>query len=75
MPTNRFVESCFWNFDSLYVPQQHPARELQDTFYVKGALVPLSRSPFLQLSEHVLTPCFLPVRRAFRIDRLPARLL
>ncbi|GAA5898108.1 hypothetical protein JCM8208_000156 [Rhodotorula glutinis] len=35
MPTNRFVESCFWNFDSLYVPQQHPARELQDTFYVK----------------------------------------
>ncbi|BGP44487.1 Phenylalanyl-tRNA synthetase, beta subunit, cytoplasmic [Rhodotorula kratochvilovae] len=35
MPTNRFVESCFWNFDSLFVPQQHPARELQDTFYVK----------------------------------------
>lgn len=37
MPTNRFVESSFWNFDTLYVPQQHPAREMQDTFYVKGA--------------------------------------
>lgn len=29
-----FVESGFWNFDSLFVPQQHPARDLQDTFYV-----------------------------------------
>lgn len=36
MPTNRFVESSFWNFDSLFVPQQHPAREMQDTFYLKG---------------------------------------
>lgn len=38
MPTNRFVESSFWNFDALFVPQQHPAREMQDTFYLKGAL-------------------------------------
>ncbi|KAK4706111.1 phenylalanyl-tRNA synthetase alpha chain, partial [Phenoliferia sp. Uapishka_3] len=35
MPTNRFVESSFWNFDALFVPQQHPAREMQDTFYLK----------------------------------------
>lgn len=35
MPTNNFVESAFWNFDAMFVPQQHPARELQDTFYVK----------------------------------------
>lgn len=34
MPTNNFVESCFWNFDTLYVPQMHPARDLQDTFYL-----------------------------------------
>lgn len=34
MPTNNFVESSFWNFDTLYVPQQHPARDLQDTFYL-----------------------------------------
>jgi phenylalanyl-tRNA synthetase alpha chain len=39
MPTNRFVESGFWNFDTLFVPQQHPARELQDTFYISGALL------------------------------------
>jgi phenylalanyl-tRNA synthetase alpha chain len=34
MPTSQFVESCFWNFDTLFVPQQHPAREAQDTFYL-----------------------------------------
>lgn len=35
MPSNQYVESGFWNFDTLYVPQQHPARDLQDTFYLK----------------------------------------
>ncbi|KAF2997785.1 Phenylalanyl-tRNA synthetase, beta subunit, cytoplasmic [Neopestalotiopsis sp. 37M] len=34
MPTDHFVESGFWNFDALFVPQQHPARDLQDTFYI-----------------------------------------
>ena len=34
MSTNRFVESGFWNFDALFVPQQHPARDLQDTFFL-----------------------------------------
>ncbi|KDR83606.1 hypothetical protein GALMADRAFT_55520 [Galerina marginata CBS 339.88] len=34
MPTSSFVESGFWCFDALFVPQQHPARDLQDTFYL-----------------------------------------
>ena len=36
MPTSSFVESGFWCFDALFVPQQHPAREVQDTFYLSG---------------------------------------
>ena len=36
MPTSSFVESGFWCFDALFVPQQHPARDLQDTFYLSG---------------------------------------
>jgi phenylalanyl-tRNA synthetase alpha chain len=28
------VESAFWNFDALYQPQDHPARDMQDTFYM-----------------------------------------
>jgi phenylalanyl-tRNA synthetase alpha chain len=30
-----FVESSFWNFDALYQPQDHPARDLADTFYMR----------------------------------------
>ena len=29
-----FVDSGFWNFDALFVPQQHPARDVQDTFFI-----------------------------------------
>ena len=28
------TQSSFWNFDALFTPQDHPARELQDTFYL-----------------------------------------
>jgi len=34
MPTNRYVESSFWNFDTLFQPQQHPARDSHDTFFL-----------------------------------------
>lgn len=34
MPTNNFIESSFWNFDALFQPQQHPARDAHDTFYL-----------------------------------------
>jgi len=30
-----YLELSFWNFDALYQPQDHPARELADTFYMK----------------------------------------
>lgn len=33
--TGPLVESSFWNFDALFVPQDHPAREMQDTFYLE----------------------------------------
>ena len=36
MPTNNFIESSFWNFDALFQPQQHPARDAHDTFFLKG---------------------------------------
>jgi len=53
MSTSRFVESAFWNFDSMFVPQQHPAREVQDTFYVKSKSFTLTFS---------LTPTNFPLR-------------
>jgi len=30
------LESAFWNFDALFQPQDHPARDLADTFYMEG---------------------------------------
>lgn len=37
-----FVVSAFWNFDALFQPQDHPARDALDTFYLeKPSTVPL----------------------------------
>lgn len=30
------VESSFWNFDALFSPQDHPTREMQDTFFLSN---------------------------------------
>lgn len=30
------VQNGFWNFDVLFTPQDHPAREMHDTFYIAG---------------------------------------
>ncbi|GLC42042.1 hypothetical protein PLESTB_001061900 [Pleodorina starrii] len=44
MPTNQYVESSFWNFDALFQPQQHPARDAHDTFFLtKPAATPSDR--------------------------------
>lgn len=34
MPTNNYIENSFWNFDALFQPQQHPARDAHDTFFI-----------------------------------------
>ncbi|MDV3277815.1 MAG: phenylalanine--tRNA ligase subunit alpha [Nitrososphaerales archaeon] len=30
------IQPAFWNFDALFTPQDHPGREMQDTFYLAG---------------------------------------
>jgi phenylalanyl-tRNA synthetase alpha chain len=30
------VHPAFWNFDALFIPQDHPGREMQDTFYLRN---------------------------------------
>ena len=38
-----YVQSAGWNMDALFIPQDHPAREMQDTFYLDNpATVELS---------------------------------
>lgn len=34
--TGNFTQTSFWNFDALFTAQDHPVRELQDTFFLGG---------------------------------------
>src|SRR3989344_889745 len=34
--TGNLVQTSFWNFDALFVPQDHPAKDMQDTLYIDG---------------------------------------
>jgi phenylalanyl-tRNA synthetase alpha chain len=44
-----YVESCFWNMDVLFIPQDHPAREMQDTFYCKiPSMLPIQEKQLLK---------------------------
>jgi phenylalanyl-tRNA synthetase alpha chain len=43
------IESAFWNFDALFQPQDHPARDMQDTFYMRDpATAPLPGSNIVE---------------------------
>jgi len=47
------VQSAFWNFDALFQPQDHPAREMQDTFYLKEeASLPKGWECLRDMHEH-----------------------
>ena len=56
MPTNNFIESSFWNFDALFQPQQHPARDAHDTFFLKGNQSVSESSGYLQTHFIFLEP-------------------
>ncbi len=32
------IDTSFWNFDTLFTAQDHPVREMQDTFFIKNLL-------------------------------------
>ena len=40
--------TSFWNFDALFTAQDHPVREMQDTFYIKGTEGKLPRKEIVE---------------------------
>lgn len=42
------AEDPYYNFDALNIPPHHPARDLQDTFYLQGGLVLRSHTTTIQ---------------------------
>jgi len=45
------VQTSFWNFDALFTAQDHPVRDMHDTFYLKEPM--LGKLPSKQLVERV----------------------
>ncbi|NWV40161.1 SYFA ligase, partial [Grantiella picta] len=81
MPTDNFVESSFWNFDALFQPQQHPARDQHDTFFLLegseqflGSLgVPPAPPSMCFLPQEKFTPVkYFSIDRVFRNETLDA---
>lgn len=55
------VEHPYYNFDALNIPKHHPARDLQDTFWVSGRFLLRSHTTTVQARVLEQTP-ELPVR-------------
>jgi len=51
-----YVTTAGWNMDALFIPQDHPAREMQDTFYLdnpKSVPIPTERTnQWADVHEH-----------------------
>ena len=69
------IESDFYNFESLNIPKNHPARDMQDTFYLKNNLLLRTHTSPVQIRFLETTPP--PVRiiapgRVYRRDAVDA---
>ena len=40
-----YIEYSGWNMDALFIPQDHPARDMQDTFFLKSQKKPVFEHP------------------------------
>jgi phenylalanyl-tRNA synthetase alpha chain len=47
------VQSSFWTFDALFTPQEHPAREMQDTFYLQDVKSTVGNAPLVKRVKRV----------------------
>jgi phenylalanyl-tRNA synthetase alpha chain len=65
------IEHDWYNFEALNIPADHPARDMQDTFYV-GGIQPPPRPPAAPGQPHPAAPPRAARRRTFRRSRLPS---
>lgn len=72
------VETEYFNFDMLNIPQDHPARDMQDTFYTKVAPNVILRSQTSGAQVHEMLTSKPPIRvvapgRVYRCESVSAR--
>jgi phenylalanyl-tRNA synthetase alpha chain len=56
------VETPFYNFDALNIPEHHPARDMQDTFWLENDLLLRSHTSTVQIRTLEKKRGLLPVR-------------
>lgn len=51
---SQWVDTSFWCMDSMWIPQDHPSREVQDTFYLpyKGSIPEKLSKKVAEVHEH-----------------------
>jgi len=49
--TGPIIESCFYNCDALYMPQDHPARGIHDLYFINGK--DNSKNPYLKKVKEI----------------------
>lgn len=74
----REIEDDWHNFTAMNTPDDHPARDMQDTFYLKGSLEMLLRTHTSNVQARVMTRQQPPIRiiapgRVYRNETISAR--
>lgn len=75
---DREIEDDWHNFTAMNTPEHHPARDMQDTFYLKGSEKMLLRTHTSSVQARVMTTQKPPIRiiapgRVFRNETISAR--
>ncbi len=74
----REIEDDWHNFTAMNTPENHPARDMQDTFYIKGDLNHVLRTHTSSVQARVMTKSEPPIRiiapgRVYRNETISAR--
>ncbi len=74
----REIEDDWHNFTAMNTPEDHPARDMQDTFYLKNSVTNLLRTHTSSVQSRVMTSQEPPIRiiapgRVYRNETISAR--
>lgn len=74
----REIEDDWHNFTAMNTPEDHPARDMQDTFYLQGSATELLRTHTSSVQARIMTSQAPPIRiiapgRVFRNETISSR--
>ncbi len=74
----REIENDWYNFTAMNTPEDHPARDMQDTFYLKDSTVDLLRTHTSSVQARIMTTQKPPIRiiapgRVYRNETISSR--